>query len=153
MRSAHRQVAQKMARWLMLSDVQLNAEWIAGKHNAITDSLSRDFHLSNAKLTDMLRRHVPQQMSQTFRIYKLPKKITSWLLALLQSLPKPTATCPQLQASTVSAGTAGSPALTRRASVGTPSSTLSRTTSTQSSSEVSSPACDLASFKREGTKE
>jgi hypothetical protein len=53
----------------------------------VTDSLSRDHHLTDQELTYLLRLKYPQQVPKHFEIVPLPTEITSWLTSLLLKLP------------------------------------------------------------------
>ncbi len=53
----------------------------------MADSLSRDFHLSEAELTSHITKRFLSQVTETFRIVPLPNKILSWMTSLLLTLP------------------------------------------------------------------
>jgi hypothetical protein len=57
-----------------------------GRENDVSYALLRDNDRSDEELTDLLYRHVPEQMPTHFVIVPLPKEIVSWLTSLLQWL-------------------------------------------------------------------
>jgi hypothetical protein len=69
------------------------SQWIKGTDNPVTDSLSRDHHLTDLQLSYLLRLKYPQQVPKHFKIVPLPKDIISWLTSSLLKLPVK----PQLQ--------------------------------------------------------
>ena len=70
------------------------SQWFQGKLNEIADSLSRDHHLSDSELLNLLHSCVPEQIPNNFRICPLPpdvvSKITTWLLNLPPATQSPT---------------------------------------------------------------
>lgn len=63
------------------------SQWIKGTDNPVTDSLSRDHHLTDQQLTYLLRLKYPNQVPKHFEIVPLPNEIISWLTSLLLKLP------------------------------------------------------------------
>jgi hypothetical protein len=53
--------------------------------NSIADSLSRDFHINNTPLCDLLLSHFPDQAPLGLTILPVPPDIVSWLTCLLLS--------------------------------------------------------------------
>ena len=78
----HDKVSRDLAWFCMDRNVSLFAQHIKGINNIIADSLSRDFHLSDIDLTNILCSHLPLQHQSTFKIIAHPRKITSWLSSL-----------------------------------------------------------------------
>ena len=64
------------------------SQWFPGDNNDMTDSLSRDFPLTNSQLTLLLFKTVPSQMPSSFEISPLPQKIESYVLSMLERLPE-----------------------------------------------------------------
>jgi hypothetical protein len=79
---------RKLANLLIESDCNLYSQWFPGDNNAITDSLSRDFHIPDAHLSFLLESHVPEQAPFGLKILPLPPDIISWLTCLLHSQPQ-----------------------------------------------------------------
>ena len=69
------------------------SQWFRGKENDVSDSLSRDHHIDDKELTNLLQQHFPQQVPEHLEIVPLPNEIVSWLTSVLQRLPVK----PQLQ--------------------------------------------------------
>ena len=74
----------------MNNRVKRYSQWFRGKDNVVADALSRDFHLNDKQLTNLLLLAVPTQMPSNFRISPLPEEIASWMTSLLLSLSKQT---------------------------------------------------------------
>ena len=85
----HDTVARYLATVLMDADSALYSQHIRGIHNFISDSLSRDHHLSIEKLTLAYRTLLPDQVPPNFVIMTLPPDIVSWIHSLGRSLTKP----------------------------------------------------------------
>ena len=73
----HDLVSRDLAWFCMDRNVSLFAQHIKGVNNIIADSLSRDFHLSDIDLTNIICSHLPLQHQTTFKIIVHPKDITS----------------------------------------------------------------------------
>jgi hypothetical protein len=77
--------------------------------NEVADSLSRDHHLSDTDLLTLLRRNIPEQVPEDFKIYPLPPsvelKITTWLCSLPPATQSPAAP----QRSKIATGDTGRP--------------------------------------------
>ena len=82
------QVAWAHAARFMEKNIHEYSQWFPGKDNIIADALSRDFHLSDNQLTQLIRSHLPPQPCQLFTIVPMPPKIACWLCAWLQQLPE-----------------------------------------------------------------
>ena len=85
--AAKLQLARSHAARFIEHDIKEYSQWFPGKHNIIADSLSRDFHLSDLKLTLQIRSLLPSQTRQHFGIAPLPPRIVSWIYAWLRQLP------------------------------------------------------------------
>ena len=66
----------------MRNESALYSQHIKGSHNVIADSLSRDHHLSNEKLTFAYHTLLPTQAPRNFSISPLPKEIDCWVRSL-----------------------------------------------------------------------
>jgi hypothetical protein len=53
----------------------------------LSDSLSRDFHISSNKLSNLLSFHFPEQAPFGLRILQPPTESNSWLISLLCNQP------------------------------------------------------------------
>ena len=72
---------------LLDNDVKEYSQWFAGKFNDVSDALSRDFHLNNEQLTNLLTSAVPSQLPPSFSIAPLPPAIESYLYVWLARMP------------------------------------------------------------------
>jgi hypothetical protein len=77
------EAARKHASLFINEGVMEYTQWFEGKSNNISDSLSRDFHIDDNRLTLLLRSLYPDQLE----IVQLPNKISSWMTSLLSKLP------------------------------------------------------------------
>lgn len=68
--------------------IGLYGQWFSGDENNVSDSLSRDHHLSDAALVLLLKTCVPEQVPPGFAIYPLPAELVSQLTSWLRSLPR-----------------------------------------------------------------
>ncbi len=78
-------VTRTHARHYMNLEIRDYSLWFQGKDNNVADSLSRDFHLSDAELTLHITKQFLSQV--TFQIVPLRNKIVSWMTSLLLTLP------------------------------------------------------------------
>jgi len=89
----HLTLARKFASLILDSDSCLYSQWFAGDKNDVTDSLSRDHHLSADALLNLLCSTVPDQIPANFALCLLPpeliSKITTWMLSLPASMASP----------------------------------------------------------------
>jgi hypothetical protein len=67
------------------TDSNLYSQWFPGEHNIIADSLSRDFHIDDTSLANLLLLHFPEQVPFGLTILPRPQEIISWLTCLLLS--------------------------------------------------------------------
>jgi hypothetical protein len=79
---------RKLADIILSSEVNLYSQWFPGDENIIADSLSRDFHLSDSHLSNLLSSHFLDQAPFGLRILPVPPDIVSWLSCLLLSKPQ-----------------------------------------------------------------
>ena len=86
----------------------LYTQWFRGKDNDVSDSLSRDHHLSASVLTNLLSSSIPNQLPPDFNISPLPSVIYSWLCSLLAKMPVNKARQVRPKMITLAAGADGS---------------------------------------------
>jgi hypothetical protein len=79
--------ARQLVSLVMNTDSCLYSQWFAGDLNAVSDCLSRDFHLTDSALTNLLQTCVPNQVPFGFFLSPLPTEISSWLTCLLRNQP------------------------------------------------------------------
>jgi hypothetical protein len=108
-RPAHLRVARKWAMLQLQAKVQLVNEWLAGQHNEIADSLSRDTHLEPRVHARLLSAHFPTQIQDGFHIAPLPTEITLWINSTLRNLPATRESCHKSKRSALVCGTDGLP--------------------------------------------
>lgn len=65
----------------------LYSQWFPGEEHQVTDCLSRDLHLSDIELTNLITSFLPGQVPFGFHLCPLPTEINSWLISLLQNQP------------------------------------------------------------------
>ena len=90
--SSSQPIHNKVARWLattqMTHDSAPYSQHIPGKYNIISDSLSRDKHSSNQRLTITFHMLLPKQTPKSFNVQTLPPAIISCLQSFNQLLIK-----------------------------------------------------------------
>ena len=72
----------------MEKDPALYSQHIKGKHNFISDSLSRDTHIQTQHLTHSFKTILPTQIHKNFKISPLPVATDSWIRSTLRSSTK-----------------------------------------------------------------
>jgi hypothetical protein len=81
-----------LARWLAEHQIKHKycrySQWFAGKANIVSDSLSRDHHLSDTELTSHLLSQYPKQLPNNFRICPVSKKTRSWVYSMTANTHK-----------------------------------------------------------------
>jgi hypothetical protein len=122
---AHLKVAHRLANLLLEANTQLVNDWIDGESNTLSDSLSRDTHLSLAAHTALLLSAIPEQIPDGFVISPLPDAISSWVGSILQLLPASREPCLHPTRSKLVSGTAGSSTSAPSTAQTTPSSSPS----------------------------
>jgi len=117
--------ARHLATLIQNAQACLYAQWFKGEDNDISDSLSRDLHISPPALCDLLLLNFPSQVPNNFRIVELPSAITSWVSLLLASLPVNKARLVKHKTTKLGAGTDGSGSSKRSNTTTIPSSLAS----------------------------
>ena len=64
------------------------SQWFPGKHNVVSDTLSRDDNRSDQELTKKFKLFCSSQIPSHFEIVPLPAEIVSFLTSVLLKLPK-----------------------------------------------------------------
>ena len=100
-------VARKHAQIHIESHCTNYSQWFPGVQNIVSDSLSRDYHLSPTDLCSLLSIAVPEQIPPDFVISPLPLEISSWIALLLGKLPADGQREVQRKTSELSAGLVG----------------------------------------------
>jgi hypothetical protein len=105
-------VHNAISRWhagnLITFDACDYSQHIAGSENWVADSLSRDFHLTDAKLMCLLHSCVaPELLPRNPQLISLPTALTSWIASLALLQPKKRELRWQPKPSTIAAGVAG----------------------------------------------
>jgi len=77
--------ARKLASLILETNSNLYSQWFPGDQNYIADSLSRDFHIDDTSLANLLSLHFPEQVPFGLTILPVPPEIVSWLTCLLRS--------------------------------------------------------------------
>ena len=80
--------ARRLAAILLEANCCLFSQWFPGNYNSIADSLSRDFHINDGHLSNLLPSHFPHQAPFGLTILPVPPEIVSWLTCLLLSQPQ-----------------------------------------------------------------
>jgi hypothetical protein len=81
------ETSRHLAFILLAASVLLYSQWFPGEDNGTSDVLSRDFHLTDHQLTQLLLIAIPSQVPPSFVISPLPLEISSWVISLLRSQP------------------------------------------------------------------
>ncbi len=79
--------ARQLAKLVIDSQSCLYSQWFAGVDNTVSDTLSRDFHLTDSSLIYLIHSKIPHQVPFGLKIFWLPQEITSWLTCMLRNLP------------------------------------------------------------------
>jgi hypothetical protein len=80
--------ARKLTTLLIDSHSCIYSQWFSGDLNNISDSLSRDFHLSDSFLVTNLSSMFPNQVHFGLTIHPLPTEISSWVTSVLLLCPQ-----------------------------------------------------------------
>ena len=81
------ELARDHALRLLTNDIKEYSQWFPGSDNIVADSLSRDFHIEDIALTNLLRLHCHSQLPPHFAIAPLPQEIESFLCAWMLKMP------------------------------------------------------------------
>ena len=122
------------------------SQWFPGKENKVTDSLSRDDHISDNKITFILFSIIQQHIPLNFKISPLPPVIVSNLLAMLQRLPEATQQREARQQSRIMLGSVSKSFSNKSTSNTIPSSIRSPTNTKYTSSLTSPKPCANQNF-------
>ena len=141
--------ARHLATIIQRSSSCLYSQWFPGDDNIVSDSLSRDNHLTDDLLTNLLHKHVPHQLPPNFKIKLLPSKIVSWLSCLLAKLPVNTGRQVQHKMSKLAHGNDGQASSQQWKYKTIPSSSNSSHGSAPSSSVHSHKPCEKQHFLKE----
>jgi hypothetical protein len=82
------EIARALATMFMEHNTSLYSQWFRGDWNDVSDSCSRDHHLSEQELTELLLSTVPDQVLMDFVFVSLPPELISKLTTWLLKLPK-----------------------------------------------------------------
>jgi hypothetical protein len=77
--------ARKLSDLLINSESNLYSQWFPSGQNSMSNSLSRDFHVSSTNFSSLLYLNFPEQAPFGLTILPLPPKIVSWPTCLLCS--------------------------------------------------------------------
>ena len=104
-------VHNAIARWHASNLLKHNAsdysQHLAGSENHVADSLSRDFHLSDSQLLNLLTHVCPHLLPQNPQVISLPTHLSSWVGTLAQLQPNRRALDWDRKPSTIAAGVIG----------------------------------------------
>ncbi len=98
--------ARHLAKLVMKAESCLYSQWFAGELNVVADCLSRDFHLNDLALTNLINTCVPNQVPFGFFLSTIPTEISSWLTCLLRNQPFKEEWCKEPTRSKLSLGNA-----------------------------------------------
>ena len=84
----HLEIARKLASHFTHHNVKEYSQWFPGKKNYVADSLSWDFDLKDAEISEYLHLHYQSQLPPHFQVVPVPSEIELWLIPLLQQLPQ-----------------------------------------------------------------
>jgi hypothetical protein len=140
----HDKLARYLAFLLFKQEATLHSEHIPGHHNTISDSLSRDFHLTNTQLTSLLTSHpsTSTQVPNFFRIHDLKSPTISWIASLVDSKTPTKGSPPEPSPSSIAQPSASTDSYIGATSPQTPSSTPSPPKSASSSPPLTPTMCE-----------
>ena len=84
------ELARDHALRLIHNDIKEYSQWFAGTKNGVSDCLSRDFHLDDHSISNLLTHHFSSQLPTSFEIAPLPHEIELFLSAWLLKMPAST---------------------------------------------------------------
>ena len=85
----HLKLSRHLASLTLDNNICLFRQHIKGLDNAISESLSRDFHLADAFLFHFLSCLYPKNIPHSFNLCPLPSVITSYIIVILDAAPAP----------------------------------------------------------------
>ena len=150
----HAEVARFQARTIMKINACTYSQHLPGKMNVVTDSLSRDFHLSNEQLISMLTSLHPSLSPTQIKIIDLPDDLTSWISSLAQRWPGERELPKERITSEIAAGIIGWDSSTESSSPTTPIWRTSTTPKRFESAVLSCMQCEEVTLgeRDEGSK-
>jgi hypothetical protein len=80
-------IARHLALMVITAGATVHSHWFPGKENNISDCCSRDHHLSDGDLTNLLYLHFPDQMPPNFIICPVPPEVSLRITTWLHKLP------------------------------------------------------------------
>ena len=89
---AKTRLQRKLTYLLIDNEHLMYSPWFPGSANFIPDILSRDWHLDDGKILNLLTHIFPTHLHPYFRLSQVTIIIDYFLCSVLQSLPKPTKT-------------------------------------------------------------
>ena len=84
----HMAIARSLASYLNARSVAHYSQWFPGKENSVADVLSRDFHLRDDEVVELLQKNFAHQLPQSFRLVPLSTAMLSNVGDLLRLQPK-----------------------------------------------------------------
>ena len=102
----HLVIARTFADFCLTHEIDHYTQWFPGKENKVADMLSRDFALSDPKLTQLIHHNCSPFVPQTFRIIPLPQALRSQIGGWPQLLPRTQLLPTQPAPSAIAAGAA-----------------------------------------------
>jgi len=79
--------ARHIAQLVIDNNCCLNSQWFTGDFNLVSDCLSRDFHLTDDALTNLIASSISHQVPFGFLLSPIPTEVSSWLTCLLCNQP------------------------------------------------------------------
>jgi len=143
----HLELSRELATLLMDHDSCVYSQWFAGEENELTDSLSRDHHLSDSALLALLHSRIPEQIPKDFKICPLPQELVSKVTTWLHNLPASTRLPGTPLRSKLATGATGSGTSRPSNSKMTPSCPVSPAAKSTESSVVSAPLFEPTMFR------
>jgi len=86
--SVYQEMAREFTSEVVEAEVVMYGQYLPELSNVVADSLSRDHHLDDGVLTNLLRFVCPSQLPHHFSIRRLPPEITSFISSKLERLPR-----------------------------------------------------------------
>ena len=137
----HMAIAWSVASYMNARSVAHYSQWFPGKENSVADALSRNFHLCDKEVVELLHENFAHQLPQSFRLVPLTTAMISNVGDLLR-LQSKTQQLPQVPVpSAAAAGRSAHDSLASSAIVATPSSETLTAQSDSNCSPVSQRSC------------